>query len=854
MNNYILSKAMRFAAQRFRHNRGESTRVRQLTYSHHKAAIKTPSPDSTCFAIRTIRVSKPRNKPMFLFFFLFVFVLSNLSPSSSQNIFNFSSSDSPWRPNQSKFLLSPNSTFAAGFRLVPNSRNLYTFSIWYNISVNTIVWSANEKSPVSNGGSLSISSAGQLRLNDSSGENLWPSQDIATGNSSSTVLSLQDDGNLVYGRWESFRRPTDTILPTQKINGTVLVSKNGKFRFGNSTELFSVPSGSTYWNSDNVLQELDNTGKLTKANTGTVLSSDFGDATFRRLTLDDDGNLRIYSFDPRDSKWIIVWQALQELCSIPGLCGENSICTDDGFNSTSCVCPPGFKNNNSQDTACQRKIEITNTGKTKFLQLDYVKFSGGSNLTDLKAENFSICRAKCFANPKCVAFGFKYDGKRYCVLQDELKFGYWSPGTEMVTFLRVDNLETDQSNFTGMTNLLETICPVRISLPLPPEDSNTTTRNIAIICTLFAAELISGALFFRAFLKKYIKYRDMARTLGLELLPVGGPKRFTYAELRAATNGFSNLIGRGGFGEVYKGELPDHRVVAVKCLKNVAGGDTEFWPEVTIIARMHHLNLVRLWGFCAEKGVRILVYEYVPNGSLDKYLFRVGRVGSSGPGMELDPDREDSGGDGMPVLDWDIRYRIALGVARAIAYLHEECLEWVLHCDIKPENILLGDDFCPKISDFGLAKLRKKEDMVSMSRIRGTRGYMAPEWLKSDPISPKADVYSFGMVLLEIVSGSRNHDPRGSVLNSEEWYFPKWAFDKVFKEMKVEDILDGQIKNSYDSRAHFDMVNRMVQTAMWCLQDRPEMRPSMGKVAKMLEGTVEITEPKKPTIFFLGEE
>jgi serine/threonine protein kinase len=363
-----------------------------------------------------------------------------------------------------------------------------------------------------------------------------------------------------------------------------------------------------------------------------------------------------------------------------------------------------------------------------------------------------------------------------------------------------------------------------------------------IICTLFAAELISGVLFFWAFVKKYIKYRDMARNLGLELLPAGGPKRFGYAELKAATNDFSNPIGRGGFGDVYKGELSDRRVVAVKCLKNVRGGDAEFWAEVTIIARMHHLNLVRLWGFCAEKGQRILVYEYVPNGCLANYLFH--------ESVESITDRETI----KPLLDWSIRYRIVVGVARAIAYLHEECLEWVLHCDIKPENILLGDDFCPKISDFGFAKLKKKEDMVTMSKIRGTRGYMAPEWLKADPITPKADVYSFGMVLLEMVTGVRNFEIQGSVVESDEWYFPRWAYDKAYKEMKIEDILDRCIKHSYDSRLHCDMVDRMVKTAMWCLQDGPENRPSMGKVAKMLEGTVEITEPQRPTIFFLGDE
>lgn len=687
-------------------------------------------------------------------------------------------------------------------------------------------------------------------MNDStSGSNLWPG--TPSSNTNASKLVLQDNGNLVYDKWESFDFPTDTILPNQTITAdTKLVSRNGKFSFLNASVLVFLSLNDSYWSSDYAIQVLDEEGKLEKVNQATAFSADFGETRLRRLKLDDDGNLRIYSFD--QSQWTTVWQAVQEFCTIHGVCGENSICLNDaaaGSDNFSCVCPPGFKNSSSQ--SCERKIQLENPGNTKFLPLDYVNFSGGSNQTSLKIANFSLCESTCRQNPKCLGFGFKYDGKGYCVIQDKLLNGYWSPGTEMTFFLRVDKSESEVSNFTGMTSLLETTCPVKITLPPPPKDSNSTTRNIIIVCTLFAAELISGALFFWAFLKRYTKYRDMARTLGLELLPAGGPKRFTYAELNAATNGFSNLIGKGGFGDVYKGQLPDHRVVAVKRLSHVTGGDAQFWAEVTIIARMHHLNLVRLWGFCAEKGQRILVYEYVPNGSLDKYLFRVGQIESSKPGMELDPSVDDQE---KPILDWNIRYRIALGVARAIAYLHEECLEWVLHCDIKPENILLGDDFCPKISDFGLAKLRKKEHMVSMSRIRGTRGYMAPEWVKSDPITPKADVYSFGMVLLEIVSGTRNYEMRGSMINSEEWYFPMWAFEKVFKEMKVEDILDRHIKNSYDCRMHFDMVDRMVKTAMWCLQDRPENRPSMGKAAKMLEGTVEIMEPKKPTIFFLEEE
>uniref|UniRef100_A0A2P2QM98 Receptor-like serine/threonine-protein kinase n=1 Tax=Rhizophora mucronata TaxID=61149 RepID=A0A2P2QM98_RHIMU len=793
------------------------------------------------------------------FFLLLALLLCyTTSPSFSkqrqqqqQYFTSFSSSDSPWLPTQNRTLLSPNSTFAAGFLALPTSPNQFNFSVWYfKLSQKTVVWSANEKaSPLNGSASLVITNSSELLLIESpSGKNLWPA--TAKGNSSANKLSLREDGNLVFADWESFDHPTDTFLPGQSITAKILRSKNGKFRFLNSKSL--VFGSDSYWNASNAFLRLHSDGSVELANSTAIISDDYEDPRPRRLTLDDDGILRLYSFDRSAGEWVAAWQAVEELCTVHGLCGPNAICFNDGFSrATSCVCPAGFRRNTTDpEHGCVRKVELS--AKTKFLRLDYVSFTDGANESDPKVSNLSACQAKCLARNNCLGFMFKYDGQGFCVpLHDRLLYGYWSPGIQRVTFLRVDISEKDESNFSGMTSLMETSCPVNISLPLPPDEPNTTTRNIAIICTLFAAELISGFLFFWAFVRKFIKYRDMARTLGLELLPAGGPKRFTYAELKAATNDFSNAIGKGGFGDVYKGELPDKRVVAVKCLKHVTGGDAEFWAEVTIIARMHHLNLVRLWGYCAEKGRRILVYEYVPNGSLDKYLFPAGRISSLAEEMEMGPLAIDGP---KPMLDWGIRYRISLGVARAIAYLHEECLEWVLHCDIKPENILLGDDFCPKISDFGLAKLRKKEDMVSMSRIRGTRGYMAPEWIKSDPITPKADVYSFGMVLLEIVTGSRNFDMQGSVVESEDWYFPRWVFDKVYKETKVEDILDRQIKHRYDNRMHFAMVDRMVKTAMWCLQDRPESRPSMGKVAKMLEGTVEITEPKKPTIFFLGDE
>ncbi|KAJ0901546.1 putative protein kinase RLK-Pelle-SD-2b family [Helianthus annuus] len=792
----------------------------------------------------------PIPHPLFITFLLFLTSQTSYAQIQNQTT-STSTSEFPWTPSENRFLVSNNSVFSAGFLPSPNSRNHFIFSIFYNnMSETTTIWSVNDDAPVNRSSSLSITGSGELRL---AGIQI-PGTPTLSGNAT-RVLRLNDNGNLAFGNWNSFSHPTNTILPNQNINGTTLSVKNGTFQFTGKDLVFTGSyEQATYYQSGNAFQTLDDNGMMQLSNDATFIVSDYGDQSLRRLKLDEDGNLRIYGFDSGSGQWSVVWQALPELCRVKGTCGPNSICMyGDTYDTTVCRCPPGFERNSGGE-GCRRKVTIGRD--SKFLQLDYVNFSGGSDpgsQTNIDAWNFTICQSGCLNDPECVGFGYKYDGQRYCVLVRKLYYGLWSPATEATFFLRVDKSERDTTNFTGLTSILETTCPVQVSLPFPPEESSSTARNIAIISTLFAAELISGVAFFWVFLKKYVKYRDMARTFGLEFLPAGGPKRFTYAELKAATNDFSSVVGKGGFGDVYKGVLTDHRIVAVKCLKNVTSGDNEFWAEVTIIARMHHLNLVRLWGFCAEKGQRILVYEYVPNGSLDKFLFHSNKFEySDGDYVDEDVDKSTLL-DRKPVLDWGIRYRIALGIARAIAYLHEECLEWVLHCDIKPENILIGADFCPKLSDFGLSKLRKKEDMVSYSKMCGTRGYMAPEWLKSDQITPKADVYSFGMVLLEIVTGVRNCNIQGSKMDSEDWYFPRWAFEKVYGEMDIEDILDKEIRRSYDSRVHEDMITRMVKTAIWCLQDRPEMRPSMGKVAKMIEGTVEIMEPKKPTIFFLGD-
>ncbi|CAH9071427.1 unnamed protein product [Cuscuta epithymum] len=213
---------------------------------------------------------------------------------------------------------------------------------------------------------------------------------------------------------------------------------------------------------------------------------------------------------------------------------------------------------------------------------------------------------------------------------------------------------------------------------------------------------------------------------------------FSYRDLQYATKDFSEKLGIGGFGSVFKGALPDYpsSVIAVKKLESISQGEKQFRAEVSTIGSIQHLNLIRLRGFCSEGNKKLLVYDYMPNGSLDSCLF----------GVE------------PKFLDWKSRYQITVGIARGLSYLHEKCRDCIIHCDIKPENILLDSKMCPKVADFGLAKLVGRDFSRVLTTMRGTRGYLAPEWITGVAITPKADVYSYGMVLFELLSGTRNSD------------------------------------------------------------------------------------------------
>ncbi|XP_037496912.1 LOW QUALITY PROTEIN: rust resistance kinase Lr10 [Jatropha curcas] len=303
------------------------------------------------------------------------------------------------------------------------------------------------------------------------------------------------------------------------------------------------------------------------------------------------------------------------------------------------------------------------------------------------------------------------------------------------------------------------------------------------------------------------------------------PIRYSYSDIKSMTNGFKDKLGQGGFGSVYKGKLRSGDFAAVKMLDKSKSNGKDFVSEVSTIGKIHHVNIVRLIGYCVEGSKQALVYEFMVNGSLDRYIFSEERNN---------------------LLSNEKMYEICLGVARGIDYLHRGCDMQILHFDIKPHNILLDEKFNPKISDFGLAKLYPTySNTVTLTAARERYmaiGYMAPEFCYANigGISFKADVYSFGMLLMEMAGRRKNVNAFAE--NLSQIYFPSWAYEHFCKgkSIELEDI----------SEEERNTTKKMVIVALWCIQFKPSDRPPIHKAIEMLEGEVEsLIMPPKPSFF-----
>ncbi|KAL6626602.1 hypothetical protein ACP70R_030328 [Stipagrostis hirtigluma subsp. patula] len=362
-------------------------------------------------------------------------------------------------------------------------------------------------------------------------------------------------------------------------------------------------------------------------------------------------------------------------------------------------------------------------------------------------------------------------------------------------------------------------------MPHPNGPRVKVTAATSSVASFIVLSLIVATVIYLSLKSKYNKEINMKVEMFLQTYGASKPTRYTFSEVKKITRRFKEKVGQGGFGSVYKGQLPNGVPVAVKILETSRGEGEEFINEVSTIGRIHHANIVRLLGFCSEASRRALIYEFMPNESLEKYIFSCHLNDSQGL---LIPKK---------LLD------IALGVARGMEYLHQGCNQRILHFDIKPHNILLDNNFNPKISDFGLAKLcARDQSIVTLTAARGTMGYIAPELCSRNfgGISYKSDVYSFGMLVLEMVSGRRNSDP--SIENQNEVYLPEWIYERV---ITGQDIAITREITQEDN----ETLRQLAIVALWCIQWNPKNRPSMEKVVNMLTGRLQNLQiPPKPFV------
>ena len=756
--------------------------------------------------------------------FLLLSLAFSFPLSSSAVIISKGTSLSVEKPD---ILKSPNGDFSAGFYSV--GENAYCFAIWFSNS-RTVVWMANRDQPVNGKRSkLSLLNTGNLILTDTTKLNVtvWATNTVSL---SSVQLFLNNTGNLVLRNkervlWQSFDFPTDTLLPEQLLTRkTKLVSSRSQtnissgfyeLSFDNDSYLgvvYNSPDVSDiywyyswpgYYDKTLVFNSL---GNFSSYDHLTIISADYGAVLHRRLTLDYDGNIRLYSWEEEGQTWVVSWQAVQIPCQIPGACGANSLCSYVIGSGRKCSCPPGYKMKNCSDWAdgCEPEVDLScDESESDFVLLSHVDFYG-YDFISFSNYTFDECRYQCLAACDCKAFQYNHNN---CYLKTRLLNGYRSPDLGGDIYLKLP-----KSKILSRDNPLQ-----EFSLICPSGSTLQSGQNRTVKFMLWFASGV-GALEIISFLVVWCLFIKTQKSLGVEKQghdhAAIGFRKFTYTELKKATKNFTEEIGRGAGGTVYKGVLSDKRVAAIKHLNEVNQGEGEFLSEVSIIGRINHMNLIEMWGYCAEGKHRLLVSEYMEYGSLANNL-------------------------STKALDWEKRFKIAMGTAKGLAYLHEDCLDWILHCDVKPQNILLDSTYQPKVADFGLSKIQNRSVLKnsSFSRMRGTRGYMAPDWVFNMPITSKVDVYSYGIVVLEMVTGkspSRNVHAKNDGGEAEHKMLVTWVREKMKKvavnTSSLEEIIDPMLEGKYD----MVKMKALVQVSLQCVEEDKDARPTMSQVVEML--------------------
>ncbi|XP_023901993.2 G-type lectin S-receptor-like serine/threonine-protein kinase At5g35370 [Quercus suber] len=787
---------------------------------------------------------------------------------------NFTASHFQFNDTRGAFLRSQNGTFKATIDASPPSSKYY-FSIVHS-ATKTIIWSANRDRPMSSFDKLSLTVNG-LTVTNQTGQTLWSTPQF---NSDISAMQLSETGNLVLvdagnnTLWESFDHPTDTIVMGQRIPiGKSLQSavtdedmSVGDYQLEvTDRDVVLQWNKMNYWESSMDPEAVRNSNKavslMVMNGTGLyLLASDNstvvevalnGLSSFRSGKLGPNGRFSIVRPPTQsDNKWEVEFARPFEDCDLPLNCKEIGLCTRKPLGGI-CSCLPEFSYQTYGDTDCMpansslslpSACTAARNGSQLNSSISYIKFGPGM---DYFANNFrepvknnitlSVCKDLCSQSCSCLGF-FHEISSGSCYLLENHLGSFMLADNSLVRLGYIKVLVRSSHSIGSNINKKQKFSVAGLVL------LNLTVFLIPIVFVIIAILWLRKKRLSRTKTVKLGQSNSLL-TAELEMISIPGlPRRFDYEELAAATENFKNKIGHGGFGTVYRGTLTDQTIVAVKKITSSGvQGKKEFYSEISIIGNIRHVNLVRLIGFCAQGKQRFLVLEYMNRGLLDSTLF----------------------GDG-PVLQWGERVEIALGTARGLAYLHSECEQRIIHCDVKPENILLHDNLQVKISDFGISKLISREQSTFFTTMRGTRGYLAPEWMTSSAISNKVDVYSYGMVLLEIVRGRRNctlqryshiteNDIEGNGVSSYSSgseqrliYFPRIALDMHVRRRYLE-LADPRLEGGVSS----EEIEKLVRIALCCLHQDPALRPTMANVVGMLEGGLALSEPRVKSLHFL---
>lgn len=742
-----------------------------------------------------------------------------------------------------------------------NSSQQWYVGIQYNqISAHDVVWVANREAPITDldSSQLCISSDGNLVILDRRNNKspIW-STNVTNIAAVRTVSAILDDtGNLVLAEasntsavavlWQSFDHFSDTWLPDgklgrNKLTGEVDLLIAWKGYNDPSPSMFSLeldPRGTSqyllnwnnseqYWTSGNWSTAghiFADVPEMTAADASHGFPYTFGyvdadeesyftyhvinDAVVAHFRMDVAGQIKFLMWMEGAGEWQLFWSQPKAQCDVHALCGPSGLCTENALQP--CSCPRGFRQRRQLEwqrgdytSGCARNAGLRCGGKDdRFYAMANVKLpSNGQSVAGTASGG--DCELACLGSCSCTAYAYN----RSCWL--------W---------------HGDLVNLRDMSGIGEaTTGGTTIWIRLAASDFSDAGEVHRRIILVVAGIVVAAAAIIIALLVSIIANRRQSRSTIMASRRVGQGSlvAFTYRDLQLVTSNFSEKLGAGAFGSVFKGSLATdaaRRPVAVKKLEGDLQGEKQFRAEVSTLGKVQHVNLIRLLGFCSEGTRRLLVYEHMPNGSLDKHLF----------GASTSSHR---------ALSWDTRYQLSLGIARGLEYLHEKCRDRIIHCDIKPENILLDGTFSPKVADFGLAKLVGRDFSRVLTTMRGTVGYLAPEWIAGTAITAKADVFSYGMVLFEVVSGRRNvmQRPDGTVD-----FFPAMAAAMLFGGADMAAAVDSRIVCGDADMAE---VERAFKVACWCVQDDESARPGMGTVVQVLEGLLDLKVPPIPTSF-----